>query len=138
MVDVWSLGVLCYEFLVGNPPFEAQGHHETYKKIAKVDIKWPEHVSAEARDLISKLLVKDPASRMSLGDVAAHPWIKRHCPADSKWACAAAAAVAGRARASPKRRAHYYTEESRRGDERDGWPLGRSDNAERGAAREER
>lgn len=70
--------MLCYEFLVGSPPFEAQGHNETYKKISKVDIKWPSHVSAEARDLISKLLVKDPSLRMALLDVATHPWIVRH------------------------------------------------------------
>jgi len=75
-VDVWSLGVLAYEFLVGNPPFEAQGHSETYRRISKVDLKYPPHVSAGARDLISKLLVKDPKNRMPLAQVMNHPWIK--------------------------------------------------------------
>jgi hypothetical protein len=47
--------VLAYEFLVGNPPFEAQSHTDTYERIAKVDLKFPSHVSAAARDLISKV-----------------------------------------------------------------------------------
>ncbi|KAF5900807.1 aurora kinase B-like, partial [Clarias magur] len=34
-VDLWSLGVLCYEFLVGNPPFETKSHEETYRKISR-------------------------------------------------------------------------------------------------------
>jgi len=78
MVDVWSLGILMYEFLVGSPPFEAQGHHETYKKISKVDIAYPPHITPEARDLISRLLVKDPSARLALSDVENHPWIRMH------------------------------------------------------------
>lgn len=35
-VDLWSLGVLCYEFLVGKPPFESQTHEETYRRISRV------------------------------------------------------------------------------------------------------
>ena len=54
-VDIWSLGVLCYEFLVGNPPFEAQGHSETYRRILKVDLKFPHGVSEGAQDLIRKV-----------------------------------------------------------------------------------
>lgn len=36
MVDLWCIGVLCYELLVGNPPFETANHSETYRRIVKV------------------------------------------------------------------------------------------------------
>lgn len=39
---------------------------QTYRRISKVDLKFPPHVSAGARDLISKLLVKSPKDRMAL------------------------------------------------------------------------
>lgn len=57
-VDVWSLGVLCYEFLFGQPPFEAEGHSNTYKRILRVDLRFPADipVSSGAKDLIRKVL----------------------------------------------------------------------------------
>lgn len=54
-VDLWSLGVLCFEFLVGKPPFEAEGHTETYRRISRVDLRFPPHITEGARDLISKV-----------------------------------------------------------------------------------
>ncbi|CAH1270854.1 aurora kinase C-like [Branchiostoma lanceolatum] len=77
-VDLWSLGVLCYEFLVGKPPFEAEGHSETYRRISKVDLRFPPHVTSGARDLISKLLRHNPMLRLPLDSVLTHPWIKDH------------------------------------------------------------
>ena len=77
-VDLWSLGVLTYEFLVGKPPFEAESNNETYKRITRVDIKYPAHVSTEAKDLISRLLRKTPSERLPLEEVLEHPWIKNN------------------------------------------------------------
>nr|CAI64731.1 aurora/Ipl1p-related kinase [Marthasterias glacialis] len=74
-VDLWSLGILCYEFLVGKPPFESQGHTETYRKITKVDFTFPSHVSPGAKDLVLKLLKYNPSQRLPLVGVLAHPWI---------------------------------------------------------------
>jgi aurora kinase len=76
-VDVWGLGVLAYEFLFGGPPFEAAGHQETYRRIVRVDLQFPEApaVSSGARDFVRAMLKRDPASRLSLDAVCEHPWI---------------------------------------------------------------
>ncbi|RYG55601.1 hypothetical protein EON66_04920, partial [archaeon] len=73
-VDIWALGILAYEFLCGSPPFESEGHSETYRRIVKVDLRFPAHVSPDARDFISRLLKRDPKQRMPLEEARAHPW----------------------------------------------------------------
>ncbi|KAL1543449.1 Serine/threonine-protein kinase Aurora-3 [Salvia divinorum] len=79
-VDNWTLGILCYEFLYGVPPFEAESQMDTFERIKKIDLAFPStsDVSAEAKDLISRLLVKDSSKRLSLEKIMGHPWIVKN------------------------------------------------------------
>ncbi|CAG8690052.1 10882_t:CDS:2, partial [Racocetra persica] len=77
-VDVWALGILCYELLVGVPPFEAIGFHETCRRIMCDNVNIPDHVSSEARNFILMVLQKIPFCRPSLEDILNHPWIRMH------------------------------------------------------------
>uniref|UniRef100_A0A6N2KK11 Aurora kinase n=1 Tax=Salix viminalis TaxID=40686 RepID=A0A6N2KK11_SALVM len=54
-VDNWTLGILCYEFLYGAPPFEAESQRDTFRRIVNVDLTFPSTpaVSAEAKNLIT-------------------------------------------------------------------------------------
>lgn len=76
-VDLWSLGVLCYEFLVGKPPFETKSHEETYRKISRVEYTYPAQsdISAGAKDLIARLLKHNPMHRLPIQEVLSHPWV---------------------------------------------------------------
>lgn len=56
-VDYWTVGVLCYEFLIGRPPFETKEQKDTYARIMNVDYSFPSYVSAGARDLIRKVRI---------------------------------------------------------------------------------
>ncbi|PYH41878.1 aurora family serine/threonine-protein kinase [Aspergillus saccharolyticus JOP 1030-1] len=82
-VDLWSLGVLTYEFLVGEAPFE-DTPVMTQRRIARADMSVPSFVSSEAKDLIKRLLVLDPEKRISLDEIQRHPWILKHCVKDLK------------------------------------------------------
>ncbi|KDE05284.1 AUR protein kinase [Microbotryum lychnidis-dioicae p1A1 Lamole] len=78
-VDLWALGVLTFEFLVGKPPFEdMDGHTATYKRIARVDLHIPSDISEQAGDLIRQLLRYEPEERLPLSQVAVHPWILKY------------------------------------------------------------
>ncbi|KAD0410214.1 hypothetical protein E3N88_44328 [Mikania micrantha] len=76
-VDNWTLGVLCYEFLYGVPPFEADSQADTFRRIMKIDLAFPStpQVSDEAKVLITQLLVKDSSKRLPLEKILKHPWI---------------------------------------------------------------
>lgn len=56
-VDQWCLGILCYEFLVGRPPFESENSEKTYAKIRRLEIDYPSHMSIGAKDLISNVSI---------------------------------------------------------------------------------
>jgi aurora kinase A len=83
-VDLWSLGVLCYECLVGKPPFEAATYEETYRRIGRAEYSFPSYVSEGAIDFIRRLLVIFPPLRRPLNEVLDHKWIVSNIASTAK------------------------------------------------------
>ena len=74
-VDLWSCGVILYAMLCGHLPFEDRDTQKLYDKIIACDFLLPNYISDGAKDLIKKLLVKEPTKRLGIKDIKQHPWV---------------------------------------------------------------
>jgi len=79
-VDLWSMGVITYVLLCGFPPFYGKTQAQLFEKILNADYDFPDpewtHISREAKDFISHLLVLDIAKRYTTKECLKHPWLK--------------------------------------------------------------
>lgn len=79
--DLWSIGIVLYILLCGFPPFYGENDNEIFRAIQKGDFKFPspewDGISEEAKDLISKLLKKDPSKRISASAALVHEWFDK-------------------------------------------------------------
>lgn len=73
-IDAWSCGIILYLLLTGTLPFQNEDMTQLYEQINRCKVEYPSWMPLEAKDLISRLLEKDPDKRYSLEDVKAHQW----------------------------------------------------------------
>lgn len=78
--DLWSIGVVYYQLLFGRPPFTgftAQQHLTDIKAKANGKLPWLREISKESKDLLTGILVTDPAKRMSWEQFFSHPLFEK-------------------------------------------------------------
>ena len=93
-VDIWAFGIMIYLFFTGVTPFKAKTEKETLENIKNVKYSFNDEnakdIPEEARDLISKILVKEPSKRIGYNsrdykDIKNHPFFKGIIFEDLEW-----------------------------------------------------
>ncbi|KAI5862587.1 kinase-like protein [Durotheca rogersii] len=77
-VDWWSLGALGYDLMTGNPPFRGGNHAKIQQNIVKQKLVLPYFLGPDAKDLLTRLLRKDPAKRLGSSMPRDLQIIKKH------------------------------------------------------------
>jgi len=92
-VDMWSVGCILYFLLFGVPPFysekedDEENEDEIYKCVMKGEIRFPNNtsISDQAKDMILRLLEKDPSKRLAADQALLHPWLRNFSPSEAKF-----------------------------------------------------
>uniref|UniRef100_A0A383WDM1 Protein kinase domain-containing protein n=1 Tax=Tetradesmus obliquus TaxID=3088 RepID=A0A383WDM1_TETOB len=77
--DLWSIGTILYELLVGKPPFTGANHMQLLRNIERGEARLPEAVGARlspaCRGLLGRLLQRNPVERLSFEEFFTHPFL---------------------------------------------------------------
>ena len=73
-VDIWTSGIILYVMLCGFLPFEERDTKSLFKKIIKCKVVYPKYVSANAQNLLKRILVPNPDTRITINEIKKLPF----------------------------------------------------------------
>ena len=73
-IDIWCCGIITYAMICGYLPFEAQSNMLLFKKITECQVEFPEFLSDDSIDIMSRMIVLEPDERISIEQIKRHPF----------------------------------------------------------------
>jgi serine/threonine protein kinase len=77
-VDIWSLGTLCYQMVVGHMAFSGRSMEELFQKVKKGNYSLPMTLSKEIVSFINGMLQQDPNKRLTANQLLNHEFLTKH------------------------------------------------------------
>lgn len=74
--DIWAFGCILFQMVAGKPPFKASNEYLTFQKVQKIQYAFTAGFPTIIRDLVKRILIKQPENRLEIVDIKNHLFYK--------------------------------------------------------------